>query len=470
MVGRNSMATADKHQDTLETIGGVRRAAARLGLSPGEARRITKLAESVPTDDVALVSALAEALVERSLDHGWATGSVCRLLEEVAETSGWELDALAQQVHAHAARNPSLLALSPPLALEMHVRMLTALAPAEDVSLWSNGNGDTPTCLSSSSEIAPSRRARIAARDVFSGRLPTVSLLRTVPVERWQRVEAVLVFRTAEADEDAAFASAAETAAALTPILEREALLARNASRERALVSSGERLLTRIGFDLHDGPIQDVAVLAADVRMLKGRVEAHQAPIPEEILFGFLDDLQSRIAAIDRGLRDVVHSLESPAVAHRPLDEAVTREIQAFRLQSEIPVELTLKGSFASLTDSQRIALVRIVQESLSNARDHGGARSITVSIEAAPAHTRLEITDDGRGFDVGRTLVRAARRGRFGLLGMSERARLLGGRFDVQSKPGGPTVISVLLPVWQPVVPAAEQRSALLADEAPLV
>jgi signal transduction histidine kinase len=352
----------------------------------------------------------------------------------------------------------------------MHVRMLTALAPAEDVSLWSNGNGDTPTCLSSSSEIAPSRRARIAARDVFSGRLPRVSLLRTVPVERWQRVEAVLVFRTAEADEDAAFASAAETAAALTPILEREALLARNASRERALVSSGERLLTRIGFDLHDGPIQDVAVLAADVRMLKGRVEAHQAPIPEEILFGFLDDLQSRIAAIDRGLRDVVHSLESPAVARRPLDEAVTREIQAFRLQSEIPVELTLKGSFASLTDSQRIALVRILQESLSNARDHGGAESIAVSIETTPAHTRLEITDDGRGFDVGRTLVRAARHGRFGLLGMSERARLLGGRFDVQSKPGGPTVISVLLPAWQPVVPAAEQRSALLADEAPLI
>jgi signal transduction histidine kinase len=283
-------------------------------------------------------------------------------------------------------------------------------------------------------------------------------------------VQAVFVYRTDEVDEEDTLAAVAETAAALSPILEREALLARNASRERALVSSGERLLTRIGFDLHDGPIQDVAALAGDVRMLKGRVEAHQAPIPEEILFGFLDDLQSRIAAIDRGLRDVVHSLESPAVARRPLDEAVTREIEAFRLQSEIPVELTLKGSFESLTDSQRIALVRIVQESLSNARDHSGAHSITVSIEAAATHTRLEITDDGRGFDVSRTLVRAARRGRFGLLGMSERARLLGGRFDVQSKPGGPTMISVLLPVWQPLVPAAEQRSAILADEAPLV
>jgi len=61
---------------------------------------------------------------------------------------------------------------------------------------------------------------------------------------------------------------------------------------------------------------------------------------------------------------------------------------------------------------------------------------------------------------------VRAARRGRFGLLGMSERVRLLGGRFDVQSRPGGPTEISVFLPVWRPVASSTDQ-SAHLADEA---
>jgi signal transduction histidine kinase len=463
------MQTADRRRDARDTDGGIRRAAARVGLSSQETRRIAQAAERVPRDEGGLVSALADALVERSLEHGWSIGGVRRLLDEVASASGWDVRPLALQVHVHATRAPSLLALSPRLALEMQLRMLAALAPVEDVSLWTNGDGGAPVCLSFDGETAPSRRSRVAARDALAGRAPSVGLVQTVPVERWQSIQAVFVFRSEAADSADAFAAVTETAAALTPILEREALLARNASRERALVSSGERLLTRIGFDLHDGPIQDVAALAGDVRMLKGRVEAHQAPIPEQILYGFLDDLQSRIAAIDRGLRDVVHSLESPAVARRPLDEAVKQEIEAFRLQSEIPVELSLKGSFESLTDSQRIALVRIVQESLSNARDHGGARSITVSIEAASANTRLEIVDDGRGFDVARTLVRAARRGRFGLLGMSERARLLGGRFDVQSKPGGPTVISVLLPVWQPVMPAAEPRSAILADEAPL-
>src|SRR5206468_11403151 len=108
------------------------------------------------------------------------------------------------------------------------------------------------------------------------------------------------------------------------------------------------------------------------------------------------------------------------------------------------------------------------LQESLSNARDHGGARKISVSVVAGPRETRLEIVDNGRGFDVPRTLVRAAQRGRFGLLGMNERARLLGGRFDVQSEPGGPTAISVVLPVWEPVVARDDPKMHLVAEALP--
>ena len=110
------METADKRWDALESGGEIRRSSSRLGFSAAETRRIVHFAEKTPRDDVALVSALADALVERSLDHGWAAGSVGRLLDEVARTSGSELHALALQVHSHATRNPSLLALSPPLA------------------------------------------------------------------------------------------------------------------------------------------------------------------------------------------------------------------------------------------------------------------------------------------------------------------------------------------------------------------
>jgi signal transduction histidine kinase len=76
----------------------------------------------------------------------------------------------------------------------------------------------------------------------------------------------------------------------------------------------------------------------------------------------------------------------------------------------------------------------------------------------------RAEIEDDGRGFDLERTLVRAAKGGRMGLVGMNERALLLGGAFDVRSAPGGPTRISVTLPEWRPLEEAADQTSDDLA------
>jgi NarL family two-component system sensor histidine kinase YdfH len=59
------------------------------------------------------------------------------------------------------------------------------------------------------------------------------------------------------------------------------------------------------------------------------------------------------------------------------------------------------------------------------------------------------EVTDDGLGFDPETTLVRAAREGHLGLVGMHERVRMLGGRTRIESRRGGPTVISVSLPSW---------------------
>jgi signal transduction histidine kinase len=66
-------------------------------------------------------------------------------------------------------------------------------------------------------------------------------------------------------------------------------------------------------------------------------------------------------------------------------------------------------------------------------------------------------VVDNGCGFDVGQTLPAAARKGRLGLVGMSERVRLLGGRLDVESRVGGPTTITASLPWWNPVADAAE-------------
>lgn len=463
------MATTRKRPlaGVAEPLGGIRRAAVRLGIPAREARTLVHLTEVNAPDGGSLGAFVGDILVDRSLEHGWPRSLIRHLLATVAEASGRDRDALATLTHARATRHPSLLALSPALAVETQLRILTALAPVEDVSLWSTGPGGAVVCRSSLGRSGPTRRARLAARELLEGGPnggDSTGLVRAAPVTCWQRVEAALVFRAAKGDQEEALVAVGETAAALAPVLERESLLMRNAVRERALVTSGERLLTRLGFDLHDGPMQDLAALAGDLRLLRQKTQEREEPISHEMLFGFFDDVEARVGAIDRVLRDLVHSLESPAVARRPLGEVLAREVESFRTQTDLVVEFSMSGDLDALTASQRIALVRIVQESLSNAREHSGAQRISISLAARSDRTVLDITDDGRGFDVPRTLVRAAQRGRFGLLGMNERARLLGGRFDVQSRAGGPTSISVVLPVWQPALAPPAAQPALLS------
>jgi two-component system sensor histidine kinase DegS len=163
-------------------------------------------------------------------------------------------------------------------------------------------------------------------------------------------------------------------------------------------------------------------------------------------------DLEERLVVLDGSLREIVTSLDSPSLARHPVADLVEREVGSFAAQSDIDATVSVTGDVDGLTASQRIALFRIVQESLANVREHSAATSVTVSVAARRGYVRAEISDNGRGFDVERTLVRAARNARMGLVGMSERARLLGGRFDISSSPGGPTTVSVTLPAWRPV------------------
>jgi signal transduction histidine kinase len=127
----------------------------------------------------------------------------------------------------------------------------------------------------------------------------------------------------------------------------------------------------------------------------------------------------------------------------------VAEEVEDVRRTHGLAIDLEVHGAFDAMTPSQRIAILRILQEALTNAREHSGAARVAVAVTGGPDAVRLDVSDDGRGFDVERTLVRAARRGRLGLVGMAERVRLLGGTFDVRSQPGGPTTSGVALPEW---------------------
>jgi signal transduction histidine kinase len=448
---------------------------ARLGARRADLRRMEdllrrasrpdELGESAAALGFQLVARVGDMLARGALDHPWRRAELAALVREIAKATRLPGDTIRLELLARVARDPRIIELSPRVAVEIELDAFYALAGVDSVSLWTRSELHRLELVAHCGR-KPGGAARDAAKALLDGARPTRRTnLHAKAVLRWHRPDAALVFQTHEGREEPAVVAAREVVGALALVLEREALLARSASRERALVEGGERLLARLGFDLHDGPIQDVAALAGDIHLFRSQLEAilsSEAGIAA--LAGRIDDLDARVRAVDHSLRQMVHSLESPTVARRPLDEAVRGEIEAFTNLTDQDVDLVLRGDFSDLTDSQRIAVLRIVQESLTNIREHSAATEVSVSVTVTADEISAEICDNGRGFDVERTSVRAARNGRFGLVGMSERARLLGGRFDVRSTPGGPTTISLVLPAWRPTTVEAPLGAAVNA------
>jgi signal transduction histidine kinase len=224
-------------------------------------------------------------------------------------------------------------------------------------------------------------------------------------------------------------------------------------ARELGLAAANERLLVRLGFDLHDGPLQQVYALAQDVRLLREQMVEFVGSEHRKTLVGRFDDLESQLAELHQDLRDLAHSLEPRSLLQQPLPQAVERELAALKRRTGISTSVVLEGSFDALTASQRIALLRVLQEALSNVRHHSGSREVAVILrDETFKGVCMEIRDDGRGFDPARVVPAEDGGSGIGLVGMRERLRLLGGRLEIESAPGGPTTVRATLPRWLPL------------------
>jgi len=236
-----------------------------------------------------------------------------------------------------------------------------------------------------------------------------------------------------------------------------DTIVTRHSHSETAvgLAAANERLLVRLGFDLHDGPLQQVYVLAQDVRLLREQMVAlvgseHRGPV-----VGRFADLESQLAELHQDLRDLAHSLEPRSLLKQPLPDAIGRELAALNRRTGISTSIVVEGSFDELSASQRIALLRVLQEALSNIRQHSGSRDVKVTLREVPAGIRMDVRDDGHGFDPASVVPGGDGQSGIGLAGMRERLRLLGGHLEIESAAGGPTVVRGSLPRWLPPVAA---------------
>jgi signal transduction histidine kinase len=411
----------------------------------------------------ALLIAAAELFGGLNVELATSPQDAGRLAQQLEEVAGVSRIALAREV----LRAPELLTVSPTVAVEVQLSTLVAFAPLRSASLWTLDAAERVNCMCHVGEGDPSRGARQLGGRLLAGEEiePTGSsarrrLLLGLPVGHWQQPLAVLVGSARPWMHDC-HAFLAEAVPMLGAVLERDALLSGNAASERALVESSERKLTRLGFDLHDGPIQDVAVLAADLRLFRDQLEPLLAPLTQrKLVRGRIEDLDAQLVALHAELRRLSSEVHTTsALLHRPFSRALRARIQAFAARTNIEPRVTLAGAVNLVSTSQQIALLNIVHEALSNIREHANATEVQITVSADANGVRAQIVDNGRGFELETTVMRAAREGRVGLLAINERVRLLGGQCRIESRPGGPTTVSVALERW--LVPLAEAQAS---------
>ena len=394
---------------------------------------------------------LGDAIVAVALEHRFEPGEARAAVTAAADELGLPPHAAAFAVFRRALASKEFAQLPPAGAAELALVLLVELAPAAAGSLWILDAAGATTCLVSHGKAPRSRRLREVAKAALDGVTAGSPQVHVRVVERWDRPYAALVARGPVAESEHLDEYLEEAANALAPLLERASLFDRRVQREHDLVAAGERRLVRLGFDLHDGPLQEIVALADELRVASTQISA---VVPEDFrqrVRGRFNDVHARLGALDESLRQIAHSVRSTTAVARPVADAVEAELVALERATGIGGELEAEGDLAGLSDSQKIVLFRVVQEALSNVRKHSGAGRVSVLLRSKRTFVYLTVTDDGCGFD-----PRGLDASRLGLAGISERVRLLGGAVEIETTQGAGTTVRATLPQWKPSTPAA--------------
>jgi signal transduction histidine kinase len=404
----------------------------------------------------------AELLSAMGVDLAADAPEARRLILNLHTRAGIPSVALGREV----LHSGALLEVPVDVALEARLALLIAFTGARSAALCVLLAGDQLQVISQAGEGRwESPEYGEVIRELFRETAPRQAhghLLTVARVERLRPPPALLIAEGVELSRDEGELLLAAAAPILSVLLDREVPpVARAGGNHEGLLGSVERRLARLRFDLHDGPQQDVHLLAQDLALFRAQLRPMVAGNPNAgRLLGRLDDLEAQLVALDGDLRRLSTAVQSPLLLPGSLADALRTVTEAFAARTGIEPDVHWEGPHTELSDSQQIALLSLIREALSNIRKHSNAHAVGIRVSADATGVHVEVRDDGDGFDPEETLLVAARAGRLGLVGMHERVRMLGGRTHIDSRPGGPTVISATLPPW-PAGAAAEGGTA---------
>jgi signal transduction histidine kinase len=300
-------------------------------------------------------------------------------------------------------------------------------APAED---WARdyglykSDGKTPYATEELPLVRASHGEKIRDEEMLV-RNPTMS------DERWLKVSATPVIDERGQMQGAVVLFRDDTG----PRRDRQALEAeRNFLRHLLQAQERDRKLT--AYDLHDGAVQLVTGALLRVEAVLGRKPGAETA---EDLHQASRHLRE---ALDE-LRRLISGLRPPVIDEAGVVGALQFLVEQAKSRDGIDVEFSHDGAPDRLPQLLETSIFRIVQEALQNIARHAETDRARVRLERVDDEIRLEIRDWGKGFD-----LKEKKRRRYGLRGIEERASLLGGSAEFESRPKAGTAIRVTLPL----------------------
>jgi len=208
----------------------------------------------------------------------------------------------------------------------------------------------------------------------------------------------------------------------------------------------------QIARDLHDGPVQGVSAASLSLEAVLLMLKAGDVDEGLDVL----SKVRSELSEEADNLRRLMSGLRPPLLEERGLIPALRETLDRYGREHRVRTEFVGNATVEIPPDLETLAY-RVVQEALSNSSKHSSATAVNVTVETTGGQLRVEIVDDGKGFDHGK-VREYLQSGRVGLAGMKERVELANGTFMVHSSTGRGTTVVASLPLG--AVPAQQEFS----------
>jgi len=228
---------------------------------------------------------------------------------------------------------------------------------------------------------------------------------------------------------------------------QRTADLARVNEQLRSLASelslAEERMRRRIAMDVHDHVGQNLAISKIKIESLR-----ESATSPE--LAEDLEEIRDLISQTIESTRSLTFELSPPVLYELGFEAAVEWLVRQTRQQYGLSADFKADGQTKPLDNNVRVLLFQAVRELLVNVAKHAQAHNVTVSTRGVGNEIRVSVEDDGVGFGVSKAGSHDYKTGGFGLFSIRERLGHIGGRLEVESKPGLGTRVTLTAPIDQ--------------------